>query len=234
MAESIRRTGAERDPSGSAPAWAPQANHSGEGGRSPDAGRTSRGTGNPLEHANACTWGGTAFGHHRSHLESTRAAAASCANVQASKDPRFVEKLHDVVGLYLNPTERAVVFSVDAKTQIQALDRTQPGLPLKKGRAGPMTHDYKRHGTTTLFTALNVASGEIVANCSARKRHQEFLRFTKKVVAQVEPSLDVHFILDNSSVHKGSAQVAREEPSGALPLHPDQRVVAQPARAILR
>jgi transposase len=119
-----------------------------------------------------------------------------------SKDPQFVEKLHDVVGLYLNPPERAVVFSVDAKTQIQALDRTQPGLPLKKGRAGTMTHDYKRHGTTTLFAALNVASGEIFADCSARQRHQEFLRFARKVVAQVEPELEVHFILDNSSVHK--------------------------------
>lgn len=118
-----------------------------------------------------------------------------------SRDPRFVEKLHDVVGLYLNPPERAVVFSVDAKTQIQALDRTQPGLPLKKGRAGTMTHDYKRHGTTTLFAALNLASGEIVAECTPRQRHQEFLRFAKKVVREVEPDLEVHFILDNSSVH---------------------------------
>jgi transposase len=109
-----------------------------------------------------------------------------------SQDPQFVEKLHDVVGLYLNPPERAVVFSVDAKTQIQALDRTQPGLPLKKGRAG----------TTTLFAALEVASGSIVAECAPRQRHQEFLRFIKKVVAGVAPDLDVHCILDNSSVHK--------------------------------
>lgn len=122
-----------------------------------------------------------------------------------SKDPQFVEKLQDVVGLYVAPPERAVVFSVDAKTQIQALDRTQPGLPLKKGRAGTMTHDYKRHGTTTLFAALNVASGEIVAECTARQRHQEFLRFAKKVLAGVTPELEVHFILDNSSVHKAPA-----------------------------
>jgi len=122
-----------------------------------------------------------------------------------SKDPHFVEKLHDVVGLYLAPPERAVVFSVDAKTQIQALDRTQPGLPLKKGRAGTMTHDYKRHGTTTLFAALNVVSGEIVAECTARQRHQEFLRFARKVLAGVDPELEVHFILDNSSVHKAPA-----------------------------
>lgn len=122
-----------------------------------------------------------------------------------SKDPQFVEKLHDVVGLYLAPPERAVVFSVDAKTQIQALDRTQPGLPLKKGRAGTMTHDYKRHGTTTLFAALDVATGEIVAECTPRQRHQEFLRFAQKVVRGVDPELEVHFILDNSSVHKAPA-----------------------------
>lgn len=119
-----------------------------------------------------------------------------------SKDPQFVEKLHDVVGLYLCPPERAVVFSVDAKTQIQALDRTQPGLPLKKGRAGTMTHDYKRHGTTSLFSALNVATGEIIGECTPRQRHQEFLKFAKRVVATVAPELEVHFILDNSSVHK--------------------------------
>jgi transposase len=119
-----------------------------------------------------------------------------------SKDPQFVEKLHDVVGLYLCPPERAVVFSVDAKTQIQALDRTQPGLPLKKGRAGTMTHDYKRHGTTSLFSALNVASGEIIGECTPRQRHQEFLKFAKRVVSTVAPELEVHFILDNSSVHK--------------------------------
>jgi transposase len=124
---------------------------------------------------------------------------------RSSKDPRFVEKLHDVVGLYLCPPERAVVFSVDAKTQIQALDRTQPGLPLQKGRAGTMTHDYKRHGTTTLFGALNVASGEILAECMTRQRHQEFLRFAKKVVAGVPPELEVHFILDNASPHKHEA-----------------------------
>ncbi len=122
-----------------------------------------------------------------------------------SKDPHFVEKLHDVVGLYLCPPERAMVFSVDAKTQIQALDRTQPGLPLKKGRAGTMTHDYKRHGTTSLFSALNVATGEIIGECAPRQRHQEFLKFAKKVVGTVAPELEVHFILDNSSVHKHDA-----------------------------
>jgi transposase len=119
-----------------------------------------------------------------------------------SKDPRFIEKLRDVVGLYVDPPERAVVFSFDEKSQIQALDRTQPGLPLKKGRAGTMTFDYKRHGTTTLFAALDVATGEVLHDCMPRHRHQEFLRFMKQVEKSVEPELDIHVILDNYATHK--------------------------------
>src|SRR5215212_890202 len=119
-----------------------------------------------------------------------------------SRDPHLVEKLHDVVGLYVCPPERAVVLSVDEKSQVQALDRTQPGLPLKKGRAGTMTHDYKRHGTTTLFAALNVASGEVLGDCHKRHRHQEFLRFMRSVVKTVDRSLDIHVILDNYATHK--------------------------------
>jgi transposase len=119
-----------------------------------------------------------------------------------SKDPRFVEKLRDVVGLYVSPPERAIVFSFDEKSQIQALDRTQPGLPLKKGRAGTMTHDYKRHGTTTLFAALDVATGELFHECLPRHRHQEFLRFLRTVERQTDPDLDLHFILDNYATHK--------------------------------
>jgi transposase len=119
-----------------------------------------------------------------------------------SNDPRFVEKLRDVVGLYLDPPERAVVFSVDEKSQIQALDRTQPGLPLKKGRAGTMTHDYKRHGTTTLFAALNVTTGEVVHDCLPRNRHQEFLRFMKDVERGVSKELAIHVIIDNLATHK--------------------------------
>lgn len=119
-----------------------------------------------------------------------------------SNDPRFLEKLHDVVGLYVTPPERAVVFSFDEKSQVQALDRTQPGLPLKKGRAGTMTHDYKRHGTTTLFAALNVASGEVLGDCHKRHRHQEFLRFMRSVVKTVDRKLDIHVILDNYATHK--------------------------------
>lgn len=119
-----------------------------------------------------------------------------------STDPHFVEKLRDVVGLYLDPPERAVVFSVDEKSQIQALDRTQPGLPLKKGRAGTMTHDYKRNGTTTLFAALNVATGMVLHECMPRHRHQEFLRFLRKVESSVPAGLEIHVILDNYSTHK--------------------------------
>lgn len=119
-----------------------------------------------------------------------------------SQDPDFVAKLRDVVGLYLDPPERAIVFSFDEKSQIQALDRTQPGLPLKRGRAGTMTHDYKRHGTTTLFAALEVASGRIIQECRPRHRHQEFLQFMRKVDRSVPAELELHVILDNYATHK--------------------------------
>jgi transposase len=119
-----------------------------------------------------------------------------------STDPAFVAKLSDVVGLYMEPPKRAAVFSVDEKSQIQALDRTQPGLPLKKGRAGTLTHDYKRHGTTTLFAALDVASGTILRDCLPRHRHQEFLRFMRRVERSVPAGLAIHVILDNYQTHK--------------------------------
>ena len=119
-----------------------------------------------------------------------------------SKDPRFEEKLLDVVGLYLNPPEHALVLCADEKSQIQALDRTQPGLPLKRGRAGTMTHDYKRHGTTTLFAALNLADGTVIARCEPRHRHQEWLRFLKTLARETPPHLDLHLIVDNYATHK--------------------------------
>ncbi len=125
-----------------------------------------------------------------------------------STDPEFVEKLRDVVGLYVDPPQRAVVFAFDEKSQIQALDRTQPGLPLKKGRAGTMTHDYKRHGTTTLFAALDIATGEVLHECMPRHRHQEFLRFLRKIERSVPAKLDIHVILDNYATHKHAAVVA--------------------------
>lgn len=122
-----------------------------------------------------------------------------------SRDPRFIEKLHDVVGLYLNPPEHALVFSVDEKSQIQALDRTQPGLPMKRGRAETVTHDYKRNGTTTLFAALNTLDGKVIGQCLPRHRHQEFLRFLRTVNRQTPRGLDVHLILDNYSTHNHPA-----------------------------
>ena len=105
-----------------------------------------------------------------------------------SRDPRFLEKLTDVVGLYLNPPEKALVLCVDEKSQIQALDRTQPGLPMKKGRCGTMTHDYKRNGTTTLFAALEVVQGKVIGQCYARHRHQEFLKFLKRLMLSFPPN----------------------------------------------
>jgi len=119
-----------------------------------------------------------------------------------SRDPKFLEKLTDVVGLYLNPPEKALVLCVDEKSQIQALDRTQPGLPLKKGRCGTMTHDYKRNGTTTLFAALEVAQGKVIGQCFARHRHQEFLKFLKRLDAEFPLKLKLHLVMDNYGTHK--------------------------------
>lgn len=119
-----------------------------------------------------------------------------------STDPQFLEKLHDVVGLYLDPPEKAVVFSVDEKSQVQALDRTQPGLPMKQGRAETRTHDYKRHGTTTLFAALAVATGEVIGECKKRHRHDEFLSFLKRLERETSTELELHLIVDNYATHK--------------------------------
>lgn len=119
-----------------------------------------------------------------------------------SNDPHFVEKLRDVVGLYLNPPEHALVFSLDEKTQIQALDRTQLPLPLTKGHAQTVTHDYKRHGTTTLFAALNILKGEVIGTCIKRHRHQEFIKFLRKIDEGTPKELDIHCIVDNYSTHK--------------------------------
>jgi transposase len=119
-----------------------------------------------------------------------------------SNDPKFAEKVVDVVGLYLNPPDKAVVLCVDEKSQIQALDRTQPGLPMKKGRAATMTHDYKRNGTTTLFAALDVKTGEVIGECLPKHRAKEFIRFLKKIDRTVAKGLAIHAICDNYSTHK--------------------------------
>ncbi len=121
---------------------------------------------------------------------------------KVSRDTQFVEKLYDVVGLYLNPPDKSLVLCVDEKSQIQALDRTQPGLPLKKGRCGTMTHDYKRNGTTTLFAALSMLDGQVIGDCMPRHRHQEFIRFLKTIDAKTPPELDLHLIVDNYGTHK--------------------------------
>ena len=119
-----------------------------------------------------------------------------------STDPQFVTKVRDIVGLYMNPPDKALVLSVDEKSQIQALDRTQPILPLRPGLPERQTHDYERHGTTTLFAALDVTAGKIIGQCHARHRHQEFLRFMAKVDAETDPAVTVHLILDNYGTHK--------------------------------
>ncbi|PJB72319.1 MAG: IS630 family transposase, partial [Alphaproteobacteria bacterium CG_4_9_14_3_um_filter_47_13] len=119
-----------------------------------------------------------------------------------SRDKRFVEKLHDVVGLYLNPPDKALVFCVDEKSQIQALDRTQPLLPLRPGIPAQQTHDYTRHGTTTLFAALNMLDGKVIGDCMPRHRHQEFIRFLQIINVKTPPELDLHLIVDNYGTHK--------------------------------
>ena len=157
--------------------------------------------------------------HHWTGRELAKAAGVSLRSVQRileahqlaphrirtfklSKDPEFVEKLRDIVGLYVDPPAHAVVLSVDEKSQIQALDRTQPGLPMKKGRAGTMTHDYKRHGTTTLFAALNVLDGTVIGRNMQRHRHQEFIRFLNTAEAQVPVRMAIHAVVDNYATHK--------------------------------
>ncbi len=119
-----------------------------------------------------------------------------------SNDPNFEDKLRDVVGLYLNPPEHALVLSADEKTSIQALDRTQPGLPIKKGRCGTMTHDYKRNGTTTLFAAIDMAKGHVISTCMDKHRHQEWLTFLKLINKETPADLDIHLIVDNYATHK--------------------------------
>src|SRR5580704_10900138 len=118
-----------------------------------------------------------------------------------SRDAKFLEKLSDVVGLYMNPPDKALVLCVDEKSQIQALDRTQPGLPLKKGRCGTMTHDYKRNGTTTLFAAIELLEGKVIGQCYQRHRHQEFLRFLRRLDQEFPANLGLHLVIDNYGTH---------------------------------
>ena len=124
---------------------------------------------------------------------------------KVSNDPLLAEKVRDIVGLYLDPPDKALVFSVDEKTSIQALDRTQPGLPMKKGRCQTMTHDYKRHGTTTLFAALNLLDGKVIGQCTPRHRAKEFIAFLRKIDRETPAELELHIVVDNYSAHKTEA-----------------------------
>lgn len=124
---------------------------------------------------------------------------------KVSRDPLFVEKLEDIVGLYMSPPEHALVLCCDEKSQVQALDRTQPGLPMKKGRAQTMTHDYKRHGTTTLFAALNILDGQVIGQCQQRHTHAEWLKFLRKIDRETPKDKTLHLIADNYATHKHPA-----------------------------
>jgi transposase len=153
-----------------------------------------------------------------------------------SSDPLFIEKVRDVVGLYLDPPERALVLCVDEKTQIQALDRSAPVLPLMPGMPERRTHDYARAGTTTLFAAFDVASGQVIGSLHRRHRALEFRKFLVKLDTEVPADLDVHLICDNLSTHKTPAihQMAGRAPTPPPALHPDQLLLAQPGRTLVR
>lgn len=162
----------------------------------------SAGFGKPLDRFGD----GQSGGHQRqfgaADLACPWPSAPPGAPVQIVQRSQFAAKLHDIVGLYVDPPDHAIVLSVDEKSQIQALDRTQPGLPMKKGRSGTMTHDYKRHGVTTLFAALNVLNGKVWGQCMKRHRHQEFIRFLNVIDARVPKKNTVHVIIDNYAAHK--------------------------------
>jgi len=152
-----------------------------------------------------------------------------------SHNPEFVPKLRDIVGLYVDPPAHAIVFSADEKSEIQALDRTQPGLPLKPGRCGTMTHDYKRHGTTMLFATLDVLEGKVIGRCMQRHRHQEFIRFLNTIEGEIPAGKIIHVILDNYGSHNTpSAGLARTPSPFRLPLHAEIGLLAQCCRGLLR
>jgi len=153
-------------------------------------------------------YAGVSTGHVRKVWASADLRPHRIKNFKISRDPLFAEKVVDVVGLYMNPPENAVVLSVDEKTQIQALDRTQPMLPLKSGKTPTRTHDYKRHGTASLYAAFDIATGEVIGRVTRKHRAREFLDFLRQIDGEVDSSLDLHLILDNSSTHK-TAEVLR-------------------------
>lgn len=154
---------------------------------------------------------------------------------KVSRDPQFAQKLDDIVGLYMSPPEHALVLCVDEKSQVQALDRTQPGLPLKKGRAQTMTHDYKRNGTTTLFAALNVLDGKVIGQCQQRHSHAEWLKFLRKIDRETPKDKTLHLIADNLRDPQASARAAVVGQTSTVPhaLHANLGVLAEHGRALL-
>ena len=169
-------------------------------------------------------------------LEAHQLAPHRIRTFKLSTDPRFADKFTDVVGLYVDPPAHAVVLSVDEKSQIQALDLTQPGLPMKPGHARTVTHDYKRHGTTTLFAALNILDGTVIGRNMQRHRHQEFIRFLNTIEAQVPMEKSIHAVVDNYATHKHpKVRQWLGAPSPLdVPLHPDLSILAQCRRRVLR
>ena len=170
------------------------------------------------------------------HLGRLRPAAAPLRDLKLSSDPHFVDKVRDIVGLYLSPPDRALVLCVDEKSQIQALDRTQPVLPMLPGMPERRTHDYKRNGTTSLFAALDVATGSVIGKCYRRHRAKEFLNFLKEIDAQVPDELDIHIVMDNYATHKTAAVKAWLGAAAALAcsLHADLGVLDQSGRTLVR
>ena len=169
-------------------------------------------------------------------LEAHQLAPHRIRTFKLSTDPKFAEKLKDIVGLYVNPPAHAVVLSVDEKSQIQALDRTQPGLPMKPGRAGTMTHDYKRHGTTTLFAASTSSMAPSLAATCSIIAHQEFIRFLNAIEEQVPGGKVIHAIVDqlcDPQAPKGAPMAGAASPLD-VPLHPDLSILAQRGRRLLR
>ena len=159
-----------------------------------------------------------------------------CETFKLSRDPLFIEKVRDIVGLYLHPPERAVVLCVDEKPQIQALERSQPVLPMRPGLAERRTHDYRRHGTTSLFAALDVATGEVLGRCFPRHRAVEFRRFLDDLAKAVPEDLDIHLVLDNYGTHKTAMIHDWLAGPAALPpaLHAHERILDQPGRTVVR
>ena len=153
-----------------------------------------------------------------------------------SSDPLFVDKVRDIVGLYLSPPDRALVLCVDEKSQIQALDRTQPVLPMLPGMPERRTHDYRRHGTTSLFAALDVATGAVIGKCYRRHRAREFLDFLKVIDRNIPEGLDIHIVMDNYATHKdrGGHGLAGAAATLARPLHANLGVLAEPGRTLVR